>query len=254
MTLDLLVLGLVLFFALVGAAAGGLMQLTHLAGIVVGGLLSHPVALALGPWAAHHLGAPQIVGVLAAGVVAFFAGYLLVQVLLRMALARVLKDRRLTRYDRLAGFVFGAARSAVVVYVLLSALVFFEKPIAQVSRYHFDTRGSRIASLVRSHDLFAHFALPGTRGLSALANAGRDPAAAARLAQDPGFQKLVHDPKIQALVHDRSLQRALQSGDVISLLRSDRVMALLSDAKLREQLSSVGERLANPAPPTGPSP
>ena len=249
MTLDLLVLGLLLFFALLGAAAGGLMQLTHLAGALVGGALARPAALMLGPALAQRLGTPEIVGVLVSGVLAFFVGYGLVQWLLRKAMAQTLTNRVLSGADRAVGFALGGGKAALIIYVLLSALVFFEKPIAKVSRYHFETRGSTVATFVREHDLFTHFAVPGTAGLSALARAGADPAAAQQLANDPGFQALLHDPRIQVLVHEPDLQKALRSGDAISLLRSDRVMSLLTDAKIRDQLSAIGERLAKLPPP-----
>jgi membrane protein required for colicin V production len=248
-TLDLLVVGLVLFFALLGALAGGLMQLSHWLGLFAAGLVARSAGLHLGPVVAQRLAAPEIVGVLGATVLCFFTVYILVQVATRKAIQKLTQHRVLGGLDRVLGFVLGGARAAVILYVLLSAMIFFEKPFAAVTHYQFNTRGSQIAELVRGHDLFTRFTFPGTRGLTALARAAQDPAAAAQLAQDPEVQALTREPRVQGLLRDGELQRALQSGDAISLLRDNRVLAVLTDAKLQDRLAAVGDHLAELPPP-----
>ncbi len=241
MNLDLLVLGLLLFFALLGAAAGGLMQLSHVGAVVVGGLASRPLGVGLGPRVAAHFSLPPVVGVLGVTVLGFVVVYAVVQVLCRMALRRVLQSRALGQADRALGFALGAGKTAMILFVLLSAFVFFEKPIAQLSpALHFDTRGSQVAEFVRGHNLFTNFSFPGVKGLTTLARAGTDPAAAARLAESPEFAELTRDPRVQLILKDGSLQHSLQSGDYVSMLKSNKVLEALTDPKLQGELANLG--------------
>lgn len=249
MNLDLIVGGLVLFFALLGALAGGFLQLANIGGLLVAGAVARPAGVRLGPLAAAHFKAPAIVGVLAVSVLAFFVAYALCLVVFRALLRRAGKSVALAGVDTALGFVLGGAKAAAILFVLLSALLFFEKPFSQLSPYRFDTRGSAVAAFVRGHDLFTHFTFPGTRGLTAMARAGHDPEAAAALAKDPDIQSLSRDPRVVSLLHDGELQKALQGGDAVTLLRNNRVLALLSDPSVQERLSRVGEALPSPARP-----
>ncbi|MBS2029403.1 MAG: CvpA family protein [Deltaproteobacteria bacterium] len=243
MNLDILVVGLVLFFAVLGALAGGLMQLSHWAGLILGGFLAKPLGVHLGPLAAQRFGAPDIIGVLGVTVVAFFAIYLIAQIILRAVIKRVTQNRVLGSADRLLGFGLGGGKAGVFLYVLVSAMIFFEKPFTAVTHYQFDTRGSKIADFIRAHNLFTTFSFPGTRGLTAIARAAKDPAAAAELGNDPEIQALTKDPRVQQLLQDGELQRAIQSGDSMGMLRNNRVMAVLSDSKLQDALVHAGEHM-----------
>ena len=240
MTLDLIACGLVLFFAVIGAMAGGLMQLSHWAGLALGVLAAKPLGLLLGPELAARLHVPLLVGALGAMVVLFFTVYMGVQGMARILIKRTVKHRQLGRADGALGFLLGAGRAAFIVYLLLSALVFFEKPFAHLTRYRFDTRGSHVAAWVRAHDLFTSFGLPGTQGISRLARAAKDPAAAAALAHDPAFQRLLRDPRVAPLLRDGALRRELQRGDALNLLRDDRVMKVLTDPGLRRSFEHLG--------------
>lgn len=242
MNLDLLVLALVLFFAVLGAMAGGLMQISHIAALVAGGFLAKPLGTRVGPAVAEHFKAPEIVGVLGVTVFGFFAVYAVVQVVLRMFIKRVIQNQVLGGMDRILGFGLGAAKSALILYVLLSALIFFERPFTSITHYQFDTRGSKVADLVREENLFTRFSFPGTRGLTAVARAATNPSAAA---DDPDLAALAHDPKVAEVLKTGELQRALQNGDAVALLRSNRVMAVLTDPKLQDRL----ERAADHVPP-----
>lgn len=245
MTLDLLVIGLVLFFALLGALAGGLMQLSHLGALVVGGLFAKPLGLRIGPLVAAHFKWPELLGVLGVTVFSFFALYFAVQIILRMLIQRITANKVLGSMDKMLGFALGGAKAAVILYVLLSALIFFEKPFTSITHYSFETKGSKIAELVREENLFTRFTFPGTRGLTAVARAATNPAGAAN---DPDLVSLAHDPKVAEVLRTGELQKALQSGDGISLLRNNRVLAVLTDPKLRERLERAGDHVPEPAP------
>ena len=249
MNLDLLVVGLVLFFAVLGALAGGLMQLSHWAGLVLGGFLAKPLGVHLGPAAAQRFNAPDIVGVIVVTVFAFFAIYLTAQIVIRAVIKRVTQNRVLGGVDRVLGFGLGGGKAGVFLYVLISAMIFFEKPFTAVTHYQFDTRGSKIADFIRAHNLFTTFSFPGTKGLTAIARAAKDPAAAAELGNDPEIQALTKDPRVQQLLSDGELQRSIQSGDGLAMLRSNRVMSVLSDSKLQDALAHAGEHLPDSPEP-----
>jgi membrane protein required for colicin V production len=249
MTLDLVVCGLILFFALLGALAGGFLQMANVGGLLLGGAVARPAGLRLGPLAAAHWKAPTILGVIGVAVLAFFITYGVSLAVFRAILRRAGKNPTLSGVDKLLGFLFGGAKAAMILFVLLSAFIFFEKPFTQLSPYRFDTRGSQVAAFVRAHDLFTHFTFPGMRGLTAMARAGHDPDAAAALARDPELQTLTRDPRVISLLHDADLQHALQSGDSMALLRNNRVMTLLSDPAIQEHLSRIGENVPTPPRP-----
>ncbi len=254
MNLDLLVVGLVVLFAVLGALAGGLLQLTHVGAMLVAGIVAKPIGGRFGPAVAEHYQAPLVLGVLGVTVVSFFVAYAATQVVARILIKRVVKNRVLGAADHALGFAMGGVKSAGILFVLLSALIFFEKPIAAVSpSLRFDTNGSQVASFVRNHNLFTTFSFPGVKGLTTLARAATNPEEAQKLSQDPEFQQLRGDPRVKSILSDGSLAHSLQNGDYISVLRSNKVLEALSDPRLQNQLSSLGGTLSMPSMPSTPN-
>jgi membrane protein required for colicin V production len=240
--LDLVVVGLVVFFAVMGALTGGLLQLTHIGAITAAGVLCRPLGVAFGPEAAAHFKTAPVVGVLGVTVVGFFAVYAATQVVARVLIRRVVQNRLLGRADRALGLFLGAGKTVAILFVVLSAMLFFEKPLANVNpALRFDTRGSQVAAWVRANNLFTTFSFPGVKGLGVLARSMHDPAAAAQLGRDPEFAKLQSDPKMKSLLGDSSLQKALLSGDYVAALKDGHVMDILMDPHFRESLGRVGD-------------
>ena len=174
-------------------------------------------------------------------VASFFAVYITAQIVSRIVIRRIVKNPTLGRFDKVLGFSLGAAKTSAILFVAISALLFFEKPIQSVSpALHFETKGSEVAAFVRAHNLFTTLSFPGLKGLTAMSKAAVDPEAAASMADDPAYAKLKSDPKFKSLMADDSVREALLDGDYMALMKSNKVLELLTDPKLQESLGSLG--------------
>jgi membrane protein required for colicin V production len=198
-TLDLVILGLLLLFAVAGAFSGALRQLTHLASVVAG-------------WAAARYLAPRLAGpllgarppawergALAAGC---FLGAMLLAWLLGRAIARRLHGPggEPGPLDRAAGALLGGAKAGLAAWVLLSALALARGPIV-VGSLKLDLRGSDFGSLASRHNLLEAAAPKEAGRLERLLKAIRDPAARERLLRiDPKASRLLDDPRLKALL------------------------------------------------------
>lgn len=235
MVLDLVLLGALLAFGALGARSGAIRQLSHWAGLACAYFLSGPLAAAAAPLAAPRLGlAPGLVKIGLSAV--FFAALgALASLLVERVLGGRGGEREGTRPDRAGGFVLGAGKGAALAYVLLSAFVFFEKPLAPVfgPRPAPDSRALRLA---RERNLFA-LAPASARArleqLEKLAEAAKDPRAAQTLAQDPALKSLLDDPALKSALGDPRLAEALKTGDVSKLKDDPRFAPLLDDPRLK---------------------
>ncbi len=198
-TLDLVVLGLLLLFAVAGAFSGALRQVVQLLGVVAGWL------------AARHL-APRLAGALlgwrapswqrAAVAAACFVAAALLVGLVGGWVARRLHGPggKPGPADRGLGALLGGAKAGLAAWVLLSALALAGGPLV-VGGFRLDVRGSDFGALAARHNLLTRAAPEQARGLQRLLEATRDPAARQRLLErDPRFGRLLNDPKVQALL------------------------------------------------------
>ena len=249
MRIDLAVLAVVLFFGALGLWSGAIRQLAHLGGLVAGWFSARPLGQLAGPLLAKKVAWPLLVTTLGCSFAAFFLVYVLTVLFLRVTLSRLLPSGEHGLFNRLGGFALGAVKAAVLVFVLLSAVVLFDKPISSLwSGWSKEAEPSLSLAFARRHGLFA--ALPAVNGLEKILEAGRDPAAAARLAEDPDFQALARDPRVKAMVDDAGIRRALQEGDYAGLLSSVRVLDALNDPKFFERLTRLeaGKGTGEPKP------
>jgi membrane protein required for colicin V production len=231
-TLDLVVLGVLLLFALAGAFSGALHQLVQLAAVVAGWLSARhlPPRLAatlLGPrppaWER---------GALAAGC---FLGAVVVVSLVGRAVARGLQGPEGTPgpVDRALGALLGGLKAALGCWVLLSALALAHGPVT-VGGWRVDVRASDFGSLAARHNLLEATAPHQARLLSRLFEAVREPAVQERLRRgDAGLKKSLEDPRVKAL-----LERAAREGETLDA-------GGLSDA----ELEALVERLEPEARP-----
>lgn len=253
MKIDLAVLVVVFFFGLLGMSSGAIRQVSHLGGLVAGWFGARPAAQIAGPLLAKKLGYPLLVATIGCSFAAFFGIYLIAVLVLRFVLARILPDGEHGWLNRLGGFAMGAAKAAILAFVLLSLLVFAEKPLASLwPDLKKETAPSLSVKLVRHHGLLA--SLPAIGGLEKILKAGKDPAKATALAEDPEFQALARDPRVRGLVDDQAIRAALVDGDHAALLSSVRVLEALNDPKLVERLARLdaGKPAAEKAPPARP--
>lgn len=237
MNLDLLCLGLLVFFGLLGLVSGAAQQLAHLGGVVAGWLLSRPIGAAVGPFAARQMGFPTVVGVVGTAVLAFFAVYTITHVVVRFAVKRTIGEHARGAADRIGGFFIGAAKASVIVWLIVSGMVLVHKALGQTGRtFLLDLRGSLVADLARRHNLLGMAGIPGLDALTRLVGAARDPASAKGLQADPAFQALAKDPRIQAIANDERLTRALQEGNVAEVLNSTKVLEMINDPGTLQRL------------------
>lgn len=223
-TLDLVVLGLLLLFAVAGAFSGFLRQLVQLLAVV-------------GGWLAARFLAPRLAGALLAGHppawqrgalagVTFLAAAFLVG-LVGHALARRLHGPggRPGPVDRALGALLGGLKAGLGAWVLLSALALARGPIV-VGSLRLDVRGSDFGSLAARHNLLETAAPRQARVLQRLLEAARDPAARERLMGRPDLERLLDDPRVKAL-----LERGAAGGERAEEERAEE--ELLSDPKVK---------------------
>jgi len=236
--IDLAVLAVLAVFGFFGLLSGAIRQVGHLGGLAAGYLLARPLGHLVGPTAAARLGYPVVLTNIVASLVAFFLVYLAAAYALRFLLAKLLPDGERGGLNRAAGFALGAAKAAAVLLVMLSIALLAEKPLVSLlPAWRREARTSVAVSLARRYSPFTH--LPTFAGLERLSRAARDPAAAARLAQDPDFKALSRDPRVQQLSKDAAVQKALETGDWASALGSASLHEALDDAQVRERLGRL---------------
>ncbi len=222
MTLDLVALGVVGLFAGVGAFTGAIGQLLSLVGLVGAWLTGRFVGLRFGPAVAAHFHVPAIVGVAGLSLVLGLVVFAAVALGGRAGVRRLRRGRGPSAVDRSLGILVGATKGGALVWLLMSLVVFFDRPL-KGSPLHLDTRGSEVAVLARKGNLLAHSGLP----LGTLRQALAHPAALAR------------DPQLKALARDPALKAALDRGDAVGVLRHADVLKVLSDPRLEARLQRI---------------
>jgi len=198
-TLDLVVLGLLLLFAVAGAFSGALRQLVHLAAVVAGWLAARhlPPRLA-GPLLGSHPAAWQR-GALPG---ACFVAAVVVTWLLGSAIARRLHgpDGRPGPLDRAGGALMGGLKAGLAIWVLLSALALARGPVV-LGSLRLDLRGSDFGSLASRYNLLEAAAPRQAGRLERLLRALRDPEGRERiLREEPRAGRLLEDPRLKALL------------------------------------------------------
>jgi membrane protein required for colicin V production len=236
--IDLAVAVFIGFFALLGLFSGAIKQIGHLGGVALGYLASRPVAALALPLVVGRLGYPPLLANVACSFLAFFSLYLAGSFVVRFVLRRVFPAGESGAANRLGGLLFAGAKTALILTVILSAVVFLEKRLASHwGDFQKEASASVAMAFVRKHNVFA--GLPFLRGLATLQQASRDPDAAARLAKNPEFVALSKDPRLKALLGDASVARAFEQGDVAAMLSSAKVLNVVNDPKLAERLGKL---------------
>ena len=242
--LDWVILGVVALFGVLGLISGAIKQLSHWAGLLLGYLAAEPLAAALAPAAAAKLGWPAVLVNVILACVLFTVLSALGALVTHFVFARIFKDHENGPVNRALGLVLGSGKAAAAIFVALSALLFFEKPIAQAAAGAFDsqTKDSKAVAFVRAHNLFASLRLPALSGVQKMLQAQSNPRAARALLSEPGVKALMDDPRLKAVLADVSLKKALESGNAAALMGSAKLQELLNDPNLAEQLSRLQAR------------
>ncbi len=240
MKIDLAVAVFVLFFGVMGLISGAIRQLGHIGGLVAGYAGARPLAQLVAPWASKELGYPPLFTNIACTFLLFFGLYVVGTLVTRVVLTKLFPDGEHGALNRFGGLMLGAGKVALILFVILSGVVFLEKPVGQ----HFkaarkELKDSIAMALARRYNAFT--GIPQLEGLSKLAEAARDPEAQAKLAQDPKLKALQSDARLKALVNDSTVKQAFETGDYSALLGSVKVLNALNDPGLSEKLAALSK-------------
>jgi uncharacterized membrane protein required for colicin V production len=244
-TLDLVVLGIVLFAALFGAWKGFSRQIATAVGAVAAFFVASPLGTLGGPGVAKHIGCGLTSGVVIATVGAFLLVYLVVQVVTTMVLRRVLagKDPNNTTTDRVLGFALGGGKLLAMTFVVLSGATFLESNITFAGKkVVFTPKDSVFVKLARDYNAFEHWQFSGVKDLVKVAKLVGNPQNAERLKDDPDLVSLTRDPRFKKALNADGMRRALESGDVHQLLGSGSVIELIQDPEMSRRLERLSER------------
>jgi membrane protein required for colicin V production len=243
MTIDLIILGLVLLFAVVGAITGGARQIANLVALAVAWFAARKLGPLVGPRLADALGdAPLLIGVVVGSLLVFIGVLVAVRYALTYLLQRLFrgKDPEHRGVDGTLGFVLGGAKVALIAYVLLSGLVFAEQHIVVAGkRMGVSPKDSVCFGLARSYNLFELTQFAAVKDLVAVARVTTNPEAAKRLANNPAYKSLKQDPRFQRAMSDKKLREALERGDTQAVLRSNLVLQLLQDPEFVSRLGAA---------------
>jgi membrane protein required for colicin V production len=242
--IDVIILCLVLFFAMVGMISGAAKQIAHLVGLVLAYFVSRRLGSVVGPRLADSLGTPQLIGVLVGTVLLFIVVLVVVRYALGALLQRLMSGRDPSNRgpDRALGFVIGGAKVAVISYVLLSALTFVEQHVVVAGKkMGLSPKDSRAMAFARDHNLFEMTQFAPVKDFVQVAKASTNPEQAAKLQSDPAYKALRQDPRFQRALKDDALRRALEQGDTQALLRSNLVLQLIQDPDFAARLGAAAK-------------
>jgi membrane protein required for colicin V production len=229
---DLLVVGLVAFFAIVGAFSGAAKQIARFVAAIASGALARLCGPMAGPLIAKELQTSQTVGVVIASLVIFFVAFLIIRYLVEQLVLRILAGKKMEDrgLDRALGFFMGALKMGAICWFVLCAIAFLEDNVVVAGkRLAIAPKQSVLFSIARNHNLFAMAAIPGMDELVAAAKS-KDSAQYTALRKDPRFRRAVDDDVVQ---------KALESGDYRALMQNTDIVKMLSDPKMREQLEAA---------------
>ncbi|MDP1822089.1 MAG: CvpA family protein [Archangium sp.] len=243
MTLDLIALSLLAFFAIWGAFSGFSRQVAHAIAGIGAVIAAAPAGRFFAEPMAKGLQSSLTVGVVVATIVSFLAVYLLVRLLMTLFLRRLLagKDPKNRTADRTMGFGLGFAKTAVALWIGLSAATFVENNLVLAGRkYTFTPKDSKLVALARQYNFIETVQFSGAKDLVLAAKLARDPNAAQKLKDDPDYAALMKDSRFRQVLQTDGWKKALESGDVRGLMQNNQLVELIQDPKMNRHL----ERLA----------
>ncbi len=229
MTLDLAIVAFLALASVIGAMTGALRQLVQLGAVLLAWIV------------ARHLGADVARGIArtipalvarAAGPALVFLGTFAAASLLGALLLRASGAWRAVRtpVDRAGGALLGAAKGALAVWVLLSAIALAGRwTPAPLARW---ARGSDLAVLAARHNLLVRADPAATRALERALETARRSKRAGALGRDPDSRRLLADPRVRAL-GDEGLDA--NPAEAVLLMEDPAIRSLVERLTARER-------------------
>lgn len=242
MVIDVIILCVVVFFALLGAYTGAAKQIANMVGMVTAYFVCRRLGPVVGPKLAAATGTADLIGVLLGTLLLFIAVLTLVRFILGTLLNRLMrgKDPSNRGPDRMIGMALGGAKVAIICYLILSALTFVEKHVVVAGkRLGISPEDSKAFAIARRYNLFEVTQFAPIKDFVRVAQASTDPERAAKLQNDPAYKALRQDPRFQQALKDDKLRKALEQGDTQALLRSNLILQLIQDPDFAARLGAA---------------
>ncbi len=242
MTLDLICLGALAFFAIWGAFSGFARQVAQAVAAVGAVLAAAPAGRFFAEPMSHALQSSLTVGVVIATIVSFLVVYLFVRFMLTQILRRILagKDPKNRSADRGLGFMLAATKTAATMWIALSAATFVENNLVLAGKkYTFTPKDSKLVAFARTNNFIELVQFSGAKDLAMAAKLASDPKQADKLKNDPDFAVLMKDERFRSVVQGDQWKKALESGDVRGLMQNNQLVELIHDPKMGRRLERM---------------
>ena len=242
MNIDLILIGLIAVFGIFGFFSGTIKQVAHWIGAACGYIASKPLAAGATPLLTPHMKYPPMWIQMGLGIVCFYVIYSLAALAVRKVLEKAVGDSQNGAWDKAGGFLLGTGKGAALAFLLMSTVLFFEKPLTEtMGKPPEDVQKSRIVAFVREHNFFDAVPIPAMAQAQQMIEASRDPQSIQSLTQNPQLKGLFNDPNLKAILGSGALPHALKSGDFSALRNDPKISALLNDPAVMKQVSGMLE-------------
>jgi membrane protein required for colicin V production len=241
--IDLIILGCILLFGLLGALAGGAAQIAQVAGMVLAFLCARPLGKWLGPKFAASFQMPMAFGVIVTTLLVFLIVLVASRIVIAFALRRMMagKDPHDRSLDRTVGLVVAALKVSAIAYVIVSALAFVEDNVVVAGRkLGVSPRDSYAFKLARSYNLFEKSQFAPVQDLVRIARSARA-GDTAELEKNAAYRALKDDPRFKKALEDPAMRRAVESGDYRVLLQNNYVLQLIQDPTIAARLAAAAK-------------
>ena len=240
-TLDMIVIGIVLLFGLLGLLSGLISQVVGILALVAAWFLSRPAGKIVGDYLAHHSqlspSSTYVVGCFIAGVAIFVAiklGYFVISRMMPKG------EGGANMVNKLLGGLFGAAKAFAVAYLLLCLVAgfpqHFEKHKPDLSAM---LKGSQMERLIGSWNPVTDSKLLGS--IRCLQRISNNPEAIEELKADPRIKEFlgVVKRKLSEVTKDKATLRRIEAGDTAVLMRAENLLRLVKDPEVVQAFQEI---------------